>query len=494
MAKSTLSVADFNALADYLADCASDPELFVRLSFPWGEPGTPLADKTGPEKWQLEELVLIRDGLKTPGQVIRAATASGHGVGKSALVSWLILWAVGTCADTRGVVTANTETQVLTKTWPELAKWYQLWIAKDLFIFTATSIYSAEPGHDKTWRIDAIPWNIANTEAFAGLHNQGGRILVVFDEASTIDDMIWEVTEGALTDVDTEIIWCCFGNPTRRNGRFYECFHRDRAIWHTQQIDSRSVSITNKRQIEEWRVQYGDDSDFFKVRVRGEFPNSNDRQFISSILVDEARRRVLKAHQFSFAPVILGVDPAWQGGDDFVIYMRQGLYCKRLLKVAKNDNDIEMAGILARLEDEHRADAVFIDLGYGTGIKSAGDAWGRDWTIIAFGGKSARPECRNKRAEMWANCRDWLKNGAALPPDDQQLADDLTGPETLPTDDGKIQLESKEAMKKRGVPSPNCADALCLTFAHPVLSKRQREVEEYNALQQHSEYDPFKDM
>ena len=150
--------------------------------------------------------------------------------------------------------------------------------------------------------------------------------------------------------------------------------------------------------------------------------------------------------------------------------------------------------MIARLEDEYKADAVFIDLGYGTGIKSAGDAWGRNWTIIAFGGKSARPDCRNKRAEMWANGKDWLMNGGVLPYEDQELADDLTGPETAPTDDGKIQLESKDSMKKRGVPSPNCADALMLTFAQPVLSHRQREVAEYNALEQRSEYDPFKDM
>ncbi len=492
--KAVLSTEDFNALAEYLADCAGDPELFVRLSFPWGEEGTALADKKGPEQWQLEVLREIRDGLKTVDQAIQEAVASGHGIGKSALVSWLILWGIGTHEDTRGVVTANTESQLRTKTWPELSKWYQMWIAKDLFIFTATSIFAAEPGHDKTWRIDAIPWNVANTEAFAGLHNQGNRILVIFDEASAVDNLIWEVTEGALTDADTEIIWCCFGNPTKSSGRFYDCFHKNRALWQRRQVDSRSVSFTNKKQIEQWRQTYGEDSDFFKVRVRGEFPSASDKQFISSLLVDEARRRILKKSQFDFAPVILGVDPAWGGSDAMAVYMRQGLYCKRLLKIAKNDNDIEVAGMIARLEDEYKADAVFIDLGYGTGIKSAGDAWGRNWTIIAFGGKSARPDCRNKRAEMWANGKDWLMNGGVLPYEDQELADDLTGPETAPTDDGKIQLESKDSMKKRGVPSPNCADALMLTFAQPVLSHRQREVAEYNALEQRSEYDPFKDM
>lgn len=495
MAKAELSEEDFTALADYLASCSGDPELFVRLSFPWGEAGTQLEKEAGPEKWQLDVLREIRDGLKTPAQAIREAVASGHGIGKSALVSWLILWGLGTHEDTRGVVTANTEPQLRTKTWPELAKWYQMWLAKDLFVFTATSIYAAEAGHDKTWRIDAIPWSVANTEAFAGLHNHGNRILIIFDEASAIDSTIWEVAEGALTDADTEIIWCCFGNPTRSSGRFYDCFHKDRRLWRQRQVDSREVSFTNKEEIEQWRQTYGEDSDFFKTRVRGEFPSASDKQFISTALVDEARHRVIKRQQFDFAPVILGLDPAWGGADALTIYLRQGLYCKRLLKVAKNDNDIQVAGMLARLEDEYHADAVFIDLGYGTGIKSAGDAWGRNWTIIAFGAKKGiRADCVNKRAEMWQLTKEWLMNGGALPYGDQELADDLTGPETVPTDDGRILLEKKDDMKKRGVPSPNCADALALTFAQPVLSKKQIETQNYYNLQNRAEYDPFKDM
>ncbi len=492
--KINLTEEEYEAIIDYLADCRHDPLKFVMLSFPWGEENTPLADKKGPEQWQIEVMQEIANGLKSVGQVIREAVASGHGIGKSALVSWLILWAVGTHEDTRGVVTANTEPQLRTKTWPELAKWYHMWIAKELFTYTATSIYANDPEHEKTWKIDAIPWNIANTEAFAGLHNQGNRILIVFDEASAIEDIIWEVTEGALTDDNTEIIWCCFGNPTRNTGRFYECFHKQRDLWQRRQVDSRTVSFSNKRQLEEWRITYGEDSDFFKVRVKGEFPASSDKQFISKMLVEEAQHRVIKTNQYNFAPVILGLDPAWDGGDETVIYLRQGLYCKRLLKQPKNDNHLQLAGRLAMLEDEYKADAVFIDLGEGTGVKSAGDAWGRNWTLVPFGGRSERPDCKNKRAEMWANMKDWLIKGGVLQADDYELADDLTAPELAPTDDGKIQLERKEHMRKRGVHSPNCADALALTFAYPVLSKRQEALRQRIEEIDNEKYDPFHDM
>lgn len=494
--KPQLGQQDYDAIIDYLEECQHDPELFVKLSFPWGEPNTPLENQQGPEEWQRQILREIKDNIKTAESAIREAVASGHGIGKSALVSWIILWALGTCTNTRGVVTANTETQLRTKTWAELSKWYNMWEAKSLFDYTATSIFCNADKYEKTWRIDAIPWSETNSEAFAGLHNQGNRILIIFDEASAIHDTIWEVTEGALTDADTEIIWCCFGNPTRSSGRFYDCFHKHRNYWHTRRVDSRSVSFSDKKQIEAWREIYGEDSDFFKVRVRGEFPSASDKQYISQDIVDEARKRVLKPYQYNFAPVIIGVDPAWTGADKISAYLRQGNYCKLLFEYPKNDNDLQLAGKIAALEDEYHADAVFIDLGYGTGIKSAGDAWGRNWTLVSFGStKGIPPNCVNKRAAMWQDMRHWAMQGGAIPPDDNVLADDLVGPELVPRDDGRVQLESKESMKKRGLPSPNRGDALALTFAFPVLSRKQEH--EYawsvdNGAQE--EYDPFHGM
>lgn len=206
-------------LVDDIVSFRHDPLGYVLYAFPWGEEGTELANKSGPRQWQREVLESIgqqlRDGAKDRGEVIREAVASGHGIGKSALVSWVILWALGTEVDTRGVVTANTESQLRTKTWPEVAKWHRLSINGHWFKLVGTALFSTDPGHEKNWRIDAVPWSDVNTEAFAGLHNEGKRILLVFDEASAIADLVWEVAEGALTDENTEILWVAFGNPTR---------------------------------------------------------------------------------------------------------------------------------------------------------------------------------------------------------------------------------------------------------------------------------------
>lgn len=469
MRRIELNENDLEALLDFLAECTHDPLKFVELAFPWGE--GELAGQSGPDKWQIEILKAVRDGLLTIDQAIRIAVSSGHGIGKSALVAWLILWGLSTLEDTKGVVTANTENQLKTKTWAELAKWYRLFVGKELFEFTKTAIFSRDDGHDQTWRIDMIPWSEKTTEAFAGLHNKGRRVILIFDEASAIDDKIWEVSEGALTDENTEILWFAFGNPTKNNGRFADCFKRFRHRWITKKIDSRTAKMTNKKQIQEWQEDWGEDSDFFKVRVRGEFPSASEYQFIGLDIVEEAQKRNLHESQYEFAPIIIGVDPAFDGPDEFVMYLRQGLYTKRLGVWPKNNNDGHMASILAGFEDKYKADAVFIDKGYGTGIYSFGVMMGRSWRLVAFGSTDfIKSGYKNKRAEMWGEMKQWLINGGVIE-DDSVLKDDLTGPNAFVNEKGDIQLESKKEMKKRNLPSPNRADALALTFAYPVLPK-----------------------
>jgi len=401
-------------------------------------------------------------------------------------------WALSTCEDTKVVITANTDTQLRTKTAPEVGKWQRLSITSHWLDVQATSVAAKDKDHAKTWRADFVPWSEHNTEAFAGLHNKGKRIVLIFDEASAIADKVWEVAEGALTDEGTEIIWIAFGNPTRNVGRFRECFRRFKHRWKGRQIDSRTVEGTNKEQISKWAADYGEDSDFFKVRVRGMFPSMSARQFIGEADVAAAYGKVLRPEQYEFAPKILTVDPAWEGDDEFAIGLRQGLSFRILRTMPKNDNDLVAARVVADIEDEHKADAVFVDAGYGTGIVSAGQGMGRDWTLVWFAGASADIGCLNKRAEMWKAARDWLKSGGALP-DDPQLRDELQAPEIVPRADGKVQIESKKDMKARGVPSPNRADALVLSFAFPVIKRNPLDAYR-NDRGSRGDYDPYRAM
>jgi hypothetical protein len=460
-------------LIEDIAAFTHDPEGFTDYVYPWGEPGTDLEDALGPRVWQRKIHQDIGKHLRNPVtryQPLLIAVASGHGIGKSALIGQIVHWGLSTCEDCKVVVTANTDTQLRTKTAPEVGKWSRLAINSHWFVPTATAIYAADPDHEKVWRASFVPWSKSNTEAFAGLHNKKKRIILIFDEASAIDDKVWEVAEGAMTDEDTEIIWIAFGNPTRNTGRFRECFRKFKHRWIHRQIDSRTVEGTNKTQIDKWRQDWGENSDFFKVRVRGMFPAMSAKQFISVVDVDSAYGKHLRPEQYNFAPKIISVEPAWEGDDELVIAMRQGLMFKILRTIPKNDNDIQIANLVAYHEDEEQADAVFIDGGYGTGIVSAGRTFGRNWTLVWFAEESSDPGCLNKRAEMWKLARDWLKAGGAIP-EDPVLYNDLIGPETVARLDGKLQIEAKKDMKKRGIPSPNRGDGLVLTFAHPVIAK-----------------------
>lgn len=475
-------------LREDIGSFALDPLKHAMYSYAWGE--GELAGVDGPRDWQKEVMRDIRDHLKDPTtryQPLKIAVASGHGIGKSATMGMIIKWAMDTCPDCKVVVTANTEKQLLGRTWPEISKWFKLSITSHWFKTTATKIASTDPGRSDSWKADMVPWSENNTEAFAGLHNKGKRIVLIFDEGSGVADAVWEVAEGAMTDEDTEIIWIAFGNPTRNTGRFRECFRKFKHRWIHRQVDSRTVDGTNKAQIATWAADYGENSDFFKVRVRGQFPASSSVQFIGQDLVDAGMSRVLLQRQVDHAPVIIGVDPSWSGDDEFAIYKRQGLHSELLATYLKSDDDVLMAQRIAQLEDEHKADAVFIDFGYGTGIYSAGKAMGRNWRLVQFGGASSDPAMLNKRGEMWNAVKTWLKEGGELK--DQQTADEVAAPEYRVKLDGKIVLEDKAELKKRTGVSPNRADALALTFAFPVIKNQNRTPGGSSSYE--SDYDPY---
>jgi hypothetical protein len=243
-------------VASVAARFRTDPLGFAKFAFPWGQEGTELAKADGPRQWQIDVLDdlgrRLRAGHAGELHPVLKALCSGHGTGKSALLAWLVLWALATCVDAKVLVTSGTEQQLRTKLWPEISKWCRLSVFRKFFRVYGTSILAADSSHEKTWRCDAVTWSETNTEAFQGLHNVGRRILLVFDEASGIADKIWQVAEGALTDQDTEILWIASSNPTRPDGAFFECFTRQRHRWHGVQIDSRDVPGTNRKLFQEW--------------------------------------------------------------------------------------------------------------------------------------------------------------------------------------------------------------------------------------------------
>lgn len=471
--------SSLDELLDKLIDFEFDPAGFVAWAFPWGQPTTELANKAGPEPWQQAVLERIGEKLRAGGErgaIVREVVASGHGVGKSALVSWLILWAISTKVDTKGVVIANTATQLATKTWAELGKWHNLFVAKPLFLFNATSLVTVDKNHTKTWRIDAIPWSTETIEAFAGLHNEGKRVLLLFDEASAIDDPIWETAMGALTDALTQIIWCAFGNPTRTTGRFHrECSQPKRFAF--TNVDSRHVSFTNKAEIEEWIKDYGEDSDFVRVRVKGLFPRAGFANFIGPELVMAAMRREIPLMAYKATPKILSIDPARFGDDSTIITLRQGLKVHWQVEMSGFDG-VDVGGrVVEIIRKTQGIYAVCYDAsGNGADLDSIlRRTPNMPQLVPIMWHVPARADDKyfNQRAEAWGRMREWLANGE-LPMDDKPggLADQLCSLDYSYDMALRIQLQSKKDIKKNGGKSPDKADSLALSFLLDTLDKK----------------------
>jgi hypothetical protein len=228
--------------------------------------------------------------------------------------------------------------------------------------------------------------------------------------------------------------------------------------------------------VDEW----GEDSDFVRVRIRGMFPRSSINQAILSEWIASARKRVFRSKtDWNHAPVIVGIDGSWTGDDPLEVYLRQGNFVRHVLTIPRNDNDVITAGdIVARVRTMHEypVDAWILDQGYGTGIYSALKAMGfKGVYLVPFGSKAPEVGYANMRTWIWRQMGIWLRDGAVLDNDDTELEQELAFPEMHTvmsgTRAGWMILESKKDMKVRGIRSPNRADALAVTFAIPIQKR-----------------------
>ncbi len=469
---------------------AEDPYAFVMFAFPWGKANTPLHDKSGPRSWQRDELEAIAEHIKNNkllmelGQapkIYQSVTASGRGVGKSALVGWLNLWAMSSILGVTCINTANTEQQLKTRTWAELGKWHTLAINSHWFERTVLSLRPAEwfeTSLKRQLKVDtgyyysqAQLWSEENPDAFAGIHNHNG-VLVLFDEASGIPEPIHTVTEGFFTEPVLHRYWFQFSNPRRNTGAFFECFHKHRSYWRTRNLDSRNVEGTDKDVLNQIVEKHGEDSDAARIEVKGQFPKQGDRQFISRETIQDASERELESDYH--AALMMGVDPARFGDDSTVIRFRQGRDARSIPPIKlKNKDNMAVANECAHLIQKYNPDGVCIDVGNGSGIIDRLREMGYKVFEVGFGTKAEEQEWANKRTELWANMREWLKGGCI--PKDQDLMDDLAAPEyRFQGSSDRIMLETKEELKRKGFASPDDADALACTFAVKIARRDLR--------------------
>lgn len=392
----------------------------------------------------------------------RFAVSSGHSSGKTAFVAGIIIYFISVHPDPQIVVTANTEQQLRQKTWRELAKWHNNSLVRDWFTWTATT-YSLK-GAEETWFAAGVPNTPHGAEGFAGTHEK--YILQIFDEASAIERIIWETAEGATATPGGYRKWLVFGNPTRSDGAFFDCFHKLKHRWDRRFLDTRQCKYADQSQIADWEADYGEDSDFFRVRVRGIFPKQSIVQLISFETASAATARFVDDEAYSFAPKVIGVDVARFGDDATVITMRQGLKMFPQI-VLRGKNTMEVADRVAQEAMQWNPQAIMVDaIGLGAGVCDR--LRQLNFSVLDVVSSEAAEDKRflNKRIEMWSEMADWLAYASIEAGED--MISDLTSPEYFYNGKGKMQLESKDSMKKRGLSSPDRADSLALTFAYPV--------------------------
>jgi hypothetical protein len=477
-----------------LAEFNDDPLGFVMCAYPWGS--GELADEAGPRSHQVKFLKELGTHLRNPEtryKPFRKSKSSGHGIGKSAEIAWITHWGLSTFEDCKVILMAGTGDQLKTKTQPEVAKWFRLGANADLFEVNVTSIKVREEGHETTWRADFNTWSEENPQASAGAHNKGKRLIIIYDEASGIPDVIWKTQEGALTDSHTEIIWIAASQCTRSDGMFFETTHgTQRLRWRGEVIDSRSVEGTNVEEINEDIAIYGIDSDHVRVRWLGLFPLAGEGKFIPLNLVQAAQKRMAMAMPDD--ALIAGVDLSWGGSDDTVIRFRRGLDARSIppIKIrgefTKNPAVVRerLADVLRQRYDGRLVSMMFLD-NSGVGGSAGAILNGllnlgfKNVMGVNFGDQALRSTFYVlRRDEMWGQMKDSLRDGLAIDAD-RDLAADLQKPRLLPDREQRIKLEPKELMKKRlakeglDSSSPDDADALALTYALPVIPKKKAQ-------------------
>lgn len=444
-----------------------------------------------PDPWQVEALELFPHHQ-------RIAMKASKGVGKTCLLAWLIFNFLLTRPHPK-ITAVSVSAEALAATlWTELSMWMERSpLLRETFRFTKTRIFAKD--HPETWWISARSYSkTANKQeqsnTLAGLH--ADYIMFVLDESGSMPEAIMASAEAALSSCkEGHIVQA--GNPTHLEGPLYAACTSERRLWHVVDINGDPDNPNRAPRISiEWAREqiekYGRDNPFVTVNVFGQFPPNSLNVLIGPDEIMDASRRSYHPTDIEASPRILGVDVALYGDDASVIFPRQGLVAFNPMRYRSIDG-IVGAGIVARKKQDWNADAVFLDNtgGFGTSWADQLRLLGHAPIPVNFSQEPNDRRYFNKRAEMYFLCCEWIKGGAQLPPEHTAGFPELLAALTRTSytiKGDRLLLEPKDLVKKNLGYSPDDADALVLTFAHPVAARtasaRRRPV-------MLAEYDPF---
>ena len=410
-----------------------------------------------PQKWQ-------REALEAIAKHDKVAIKSGHGVGKTAFEAWVTLWWLMTHYPCKVAVTANSAHQLSDVLWTEIDRWARDMppAFKNLLEFKSDKI--ALKGASDSFAV-ARTSRRENPEALAGFHSP--HMLFVVEEASGVPNIIFETASGALSTVGAKIIMC--GNPTRSDGYFYDAFHSDRENWHCITVSCREGEYVDPKFITDMANKYGEESNVFAVRVLGEFPTQSDDVLVPLHLVEDAVKRDIEMAETT--PVEWGLDVARFGSDRSALCKRQGQVMVEPIKTWQGKDLMELAGIILAEHDavpyRMRPQAIYIDaIGLGAGLADRLRELGLPAIGVSVSESASLKERFNRlRDELFWNAREWFEARDCKVPQDDTLIAEITGIRYKYLSSGKLKVESKDEMKRRGQRSPDVADAFVLTFA-----------------------------
>lgn len=429
----------------FLLRCQEDPLLFIRTMFE-AEPS-------------LQQCLMMADVVASERS--RVAVKSCTSSGKTACLSWLVLWALAVQDDIRILITAPTYPLLNRVFLTEIQKWHRKMpeIAQDMYEITQEKVVRKG---NKTFRADLATASSENEQALAGGHS--GNYWIIVDEGSAVDDEIYEVLIGTLS-YGTGGRMVIASNPTRNIGFYYDLFSQENPYWKLHTFTAFDSPNVSEEYIEEVKHTYGEDSDFYRVRVLGEFPRASSTQFIAADIVDEAIRLRLDPNAYLHYQKVAGIDVARFGDDDTVFTTRQG---PKLLDVTRHKglNTMQVTAEMVSYFHKFRHDVVYVDgTGLGAGVVDRGRELGLPIVDVVVANKSSNPsKYLNVRSQLWGSMRDWLDNGADIP-NDPDLRKQLLSMEYGYNSKMQVMLMSKKDLKKRNGFSPDLADSIALTFA-----------------------------
>ncbi|MCD6674856.1 MAG: hypothetical protein LT106_18640 [Burkholderiaceae bacterium] len=395
----------------------------------------------------------------------RVTIRSGHGTGKSAFMAWCVLWFQSCYFPCKVPCTAPTGHQLSDILWAEIASWHRKMrdtVPELAAEFEWSSERFSMASHPQESFAVARTSRPERPEALQGFHSE--NVLFLIDEASGVPEVVFQVAEGALSTEGAFVVMAA--NPTREEGYFYDSHHRMRDRWAALHWDGEESLLVSRQYIEDMRAKYGVDSPIYQVRVKGNFVTAADG-VIPLELCESAKIREIA--RTPGADVRWGLDVARFGDDSTALAKRAGNVQLEPTKEWFGKDTMQTVGLLKMEYDgaREKPDTILVDvIGIGAGVVDRG----REIGLPVIGvnvAESASADTRYARLrdELWFLGRDWLERRDCKLADDDPLIGELTTPKYSILSNGKLKVESKDEMKKRGVASPNRADAWLLTFA-----------------------------